>query len=321
MSQVILLAVLTALLCQVGADSSKHQQHTGGAEADEHLHQSQIPAPAAMPSDEVVKKAIGELIDDVIDADKDGLLSADELRKLLERNHHEVLDANLDRQWVYYKPTVEEVHSWEGYAPENKEVLHWNDYKELTYPEEYLKDDPTNEHYKSMQIMQKRSERRWELADANSDTVLTKEEFKNFVHPEESEKYREVIVDEAMEDMDVDKDGSISLDEYIAHMSDVTEETDKVEGWQEEQQSQFASYLDKNKDGVLSNEELRDWLIPPFDRHEAEAYRLIQVGDSNDDRQLSKAEVLEKFHEYYTLLGGNFWTKFLPEEAAAHDEL
>lgn len=63
-----------------------------------------------------------------------------------------------------------------------------------------------------------RDRRRWYAADTNGDNFLTKEEFLAFLHPEESPHMKEFIVIEALEDIDKDKDGKISLDEYIGKL-------------------------------------------------------------------------------------------------------
>ena len=44
---------------------------------------------------------------------------------------------------------------------------------------------------------------------------LSYDEFGNFLHPEEAVYMRDIVVLETMEDIDKDKDGKISLDEYI----------------------------------------------------------------------------------------------------------
>lgn len=87
------------------------------------------------------------------------------------------------------------------------------------------------------------------------------------------------------------------------------------------QQSQFSTYLDKDKDGSLSRDELRDWLIPPYDKHEAEAWRLVTLGDEDKDSALSKEEVLALYQQFYVLLPPDFWAKFMPDESQQHDEL
>lgn len=63
--------------------------------------------------------------------------------------------------------------------------------------------------------MLRRDRRRWTIADRDGDDALTKEEFAGFLHPEEIGYMRDVVVLETMEDIDKDKDGKVSLKEYI----------------------------------------------------------------------------------------------------------
>lgn len=63
--------------------------------------------------------------------------------------------------------------------------------------------------------MVRRDRRRWSIADQDGDDALTKEEFAGFLHPEEIPHMRDVVVLETMEDIDKDKDGKVSLTEYI----------------------------------------------------------------------------------------------------------
>lgn len=67
----------------------------------------------------------------------------------------------------------------------------------------------------SYQNMQKRDRRRWTVADLDGDDHLSKEEFTGFLHPEETGHMRDIVVLETMEDIDKDKDGKVSLQEYI----------------------------------------------------------------------------------------------------------
>ena len=111
-------------------------------------------------------------------------------------------------------------------------MLAWEDYEKLTYPEELMKDEATNPNFKAMSIMIRRSRQRWSYADVNEDTVLTKDEFRNFIHPEESDKHKDILVTEAMQDMDPNKDGAVTLDEYMNHLIEMTDEQDRnEEGW------------------------------------------------------------------------------------------
>jgi hypothetical protein len=63
--------------------------------------------------------------------------------------------------------------------------------------------------------MKERDRRRWEKADLDKDDRLTKEELTPFLHPEEFDHMKDIMVEETMEDIDKNKDGKISLEEYI----------------------------------------------------------------------------------------------------------
>ena len=47
-------------------------------------------------------------------------------------------------------------------------------------------------HYKDMVD---RDERRWKRADKNEDGALTEEEFMDFLHPEEAENMKDIVVE------------------------------------------------------------------------------------------------------------------------------
>ena len=49
----------------------------------------------------------------------------------------------------------------------------------------------------------------------DKDGKLTRLEFSTFLHPEEAEHMRDVVVTETIEDIDANGDGKISVDEYI----------------------------------------------------------------------------------------------------------
>lgn len=52
--------------------------------------------------------------------------------------------------------------------------------------------------------------------------------------------------------------------------------------WVKTEREQFLSFRDKNKDGHMDAEEVKDWLIPPdYDHSEAEAKHLIYESDTD----------------------------------------
>lgn len=64
-----------------------------------------------------------------------------------------------------------------------------------------------------------RDKRRWEKSDVNKDNKITKEEYTAFLHPEEYDHMKDVVVDETLQDIDKDGDGFVSLDEYLGRFS------------------------------------------------------------------------------------------------------
>lgn len=68
--------------------------------------------------------------------------------------------------------------------------------------EQELEQEESGYSYKAMI---KRDQRRWANADLDDDGVLDKAQFTDFLHPEESERMRDVVVLETMEDIDKDK--------------------------------------------------------------------------------------------------------------------
>ena len=50
--------------------------------------------------------------------------------------------------------------------------------------------------------MEVRDKRRWGLADENGDGSLSKVEFKHFLHPEEVDHMKELVVQETIDDID-----------------------------------------------------------------------------------------------------------------------
>ena len=60
-----------------------------------------------------------------------------------------------------------------------------------------------------------RDERRYKRADKDKDGKLNHDEFTAFLHPENDDDMKGIVVEETLEDIDKDKDGFISLNEYI----------------------------------------------------------------------------------------------------------
>lgn len=121
---------------------------------------------------------------------------------------------------------------------------------------------------------------------------------------------------ETIEDVDKDKDGQVSVDEYIGDMFRGAEDGEEEPEWVTHERETFASFRDKDNDGVMNAAEVREWIIPPdFDHSEAEARHLIYEADTDADSKLTKDEILEK----YDVFVGSQATDF-GEALTRHDE-
>lgn len=168
----------------------------------------------------------------------------------------------------------------------------------------------------SYKAMLARDRRRWSVADRDGDDFLTREEFIEFSHPEDSPRMRDIVVLETLEDIDKNKDGKLSVDEYIGDMFRSTGDAEEEPDWVKNERETFANYRDKNHDGYMDSDEVRDWIIPPdFNHAEAEARHLIYEADTDADDKLTKDEILNK----YDLFVGSQATDF-GEALTRHDE-
>ncbi|XP_058804085.1 calumenin [Phymastichus coffea] len=245
------------------------------------------------------------LIVDKIDKDKDGFVTQEELKDWIKHTQQRYIRDDVERQW-------------RSHNPDDKEKISWDEYRRMIYG--FLDDkdsetiDKKDENY-SYATMQKRERRRWSIADQDGDDALTKDEFYGFLHPEEVDHMKDVVVIESIEDIDKDGDGKISLTEYIGDMYHAEEGSEEPE-WVKNEQEQFLSHRDKNGDGFMDNAEVKHWILPEdFDHAEAEARHLIYEADSDADQKLTKEEILEK----YDIFVGSQATDF-GEALTRHDE-
>lgn len=97
---------------------------------------------------------------------------------------------------------------------------------------------------------------------------------------------KDLVITETIEDIDRNKDGSISLEEYIADMWDNTETNQTAEpDWIQTERENFAAYRDLDHDGKLSRKEVEQWLIPTdYDNIQAETAHLFYEADQDQVR-------------------------------------
>lgn len=173
----------------------------------------------------------------------------------------------------------------------------WEEYVVNTYGENYRDPDTLPKDHdddESYTAYAKRDLKRFKLADKDNDGNLVFDEFIAFLHPEEFPHMNELVVEETLEDMDEDKDGKISMEEFLGDVDEDDEDDD--DNWYKQEKDKFVKDLDKDKDGFLDVKELSGWVIPMEDEYnEQEANHLISSADQNGDGILSYDEVVDNY--------------------------
>lgn len=246
------------------------------------------------------------IIVDKIDKDKDGFVTKEELKDWMLYTQRRYIQDDIDRHWS-------------SYNLEEKDKLPWTEYKLKVYghinENENTNQDKSEGETFSYEVMLKRDRRRWTAADLDKDDALNKEEFAAFLHAEEANHMKDIVVLETMEDIDKDGDGKISIAEYIGDLYTETGGEEEPE-WIKNEREQFSSYRDKDHNGYMDFDEVKNWIIPPdFDHAEAEARHLIYEADVDADQKLTKDEILQK----YDIFVGSQATDY-GEALTRHDE-
>uniref|UniRef100_A0A915CR78 Reticulocalbin-3 n=1 Tax=Ditylenchus dipsaci TaxID=166011 RepID=A0A915CR78_9BILA len=214
-----------------------------------------------------------------MDLNADGFIEENELREHINFMQKRYVNSDVERTWKNYK---------EEKIQDGKLV---GDYRALVYGSSDDTQDISPEYAK----MIKRDERRWKVADYDSDDKLDRTEYGCFMHPEDCDHMRDIVVQETIEDIDKDKDGFVDLNEYIGDMyrpddyPELQGRFRKEPEWVESEREMFKEHRDKDQDGKLNKDEMRDWIMPlGFDHADAEAKHLVGIADDNKDGKLSQ---------------------------------
>lgn len=231
------------------------------------------------------KRRLGIVVDK-IDKDEDGKITEKELEEWIVFTQSRYIREDSDKQFKAHDKNEDEKVSWE-------------EYKEATYG--FLSDDDmaaSESDSFSYKKMIERDERRWSKADVDGDNSCSIDEFRAFLHPEEFDRMKQIVVKETIEDIDKDGDGFVDVNEYIGDMYKPESDESEPE-WVETEREQFSKYRDMDQDGKLSENEIKLWIMPDDYNHaEAEAKHLIYESDDDKDGELSKEEILEHHDKF-----------------------
>ncbi|XP_077450963.1 reticulocalbin-1 [Stigmatopora argus] len=251
------------------------------------------------------KDRLGKIVQR-IDSDGNGLITTDELKEWIKR---------VQKRYVY--ENVAKV--WGDYDLNKDDRISWEEYKKATYgyylanPGEF---DETTDQF-SFKKMLPRDERRFKTADLNGDQVADREEFTGFLHPEEFDHMKEIVVQETLEDIDKNGDGHVDVEEYVADMF-AQEDGGPEPDWLKTERDQFSDFRDLNKDGKMDREEIRQWIMPQnYDHAQAEARHLVYESDQDKDQMLTEEEILENWNMFV----GSQATNYGEDLTRNHDEL
>lgn len=256
-------------------------------------------------SPEESKDRLSKIVDR-IDTDADAVITPDELKAWIKR---------VQKRYVY--ENVAKV--WSDYDLNKDDAISWDEYKQATYgyylanPEEFA--DSSDQF--SFKKMLPRDERRFKAADLNGDERAERDEFTAFLHPEEFDHMRDIVVLETLEDIDKNEDGYVDEDEYIVDMF-AHEDGGPEPDWVKTERDQFSDFRDLNKDGKMDVDEIRHWILPQdYDHAQAEARHLLYESDVNKDHLLTKEEILQNWNMFV----GSQATNYGEDLTRNHDEL
>ncbi|XP_051989060.1 calumenin-like [Xyrauchen texanus] len=254
-------------------------------------------------SPEESKERLGKIVDR-IDTDKDGFVSHAELHNWIKHRQRRYIEENVDKHWKEYDKNQDG-------------KIAWTEYKNTTYgyyTVEGFDDVDDKVSYKGMLT---RDERRFKSADQDGDGIATREEFTAFLHPEDFDHMKGIVIQETIEDIDKNGDGKINLQEYIGDMF-IPEDGESEPDWITTEKKHFSEIRDINKDGFLDASEVAQWILPgEVEQADNEARHLIHKTDQDNDGRLSISEIMDNMDFIKVSTVTDFGTMVV----ADHDEL
>ncbi|XP_006823539.1 calumenin-A-like [Saccoglossus kowalevskii] len=190
-------------------------------------------------------------------------------------------------------------------------MISWNEVLIFNFG---VAEDTNDKQYKDNTQEIEQDQLRFDLADDNNDGLLTVEECFVFLHPELYNHMKDLITWKFFAEYDKDKDGSISLVEYIGKKSRHEEK------WVSKANKAKKAFeiIDSNKNGKLEVPEALAVLLPNYHRDaQDEASKIMKNVDENGDGQLSLKEV----KKHYKVFTENEHVDFTSQLRRIRDEL
>ncbi|XP_037538829.1 reticulocalbin-2 [Nematolebias whitei] len=298
------------LLVQFGVGQSSHQhlhedhqQHNPDHDMAVLLGEQSTDAIKKLSPAEQQKKMI-EIVKK-IDTNDDNLLSAEEIALWI--------------QHVYRKYALEDAaERFSEFDINNDGVVTWEEYNSVAHDQLFSLDDNTvleDPEQESLRKLHLKEKNRFDFANVDGKPGLNVTEFLAFTHPSEVDYMADFAIEDVLSEYDTDKDGFISLSEFIGN---VRNEDETPSQWEIEETVRFKELYDQDKDGRLNRDEQLRWVAPnSYGSAREEALHLIKEMDLDGDGQISLAEVLKNQETFMN----SEVTDYGRQLHVAHDEL
>lgn len=153
--------------------------------------------------------------------------------------------------------------------------------------------DPNDKKFYDYNRLYNRDMARFTGSDINGNGMLDRSEWILFNNPLKDEAVKDAIIAEGLGVVDTNKDGKLSLEEYLADWHTkpniVSELEHKIEV------DAFKDEMDRDGNGFLEKDELIYWIHPENSYNAVEeADHLIDMCDENDDAKLTADEIIEE---------------------------
>ncbi|KAL7402551.1 hypothetical protein ABVT39_016640 [Epinephelus coioides] len=216
-----------------------------------------------------------------IDTNGDNLLSSEEITLWIQQVYRKYALDDAKERFPEFDTNKDGVVTWEEYNIVTHDQL-------ISLDDSTVLDDPEQE---SLRLLHLKEKRRFDFADVNGTPGLNVMEFLAFTHPSEVDHMADFAIEDVLSEYDTDKDGFISLKEFIG---DVRGDVDSPSQWEIEETVRFKDLYDQDKDGKLNRDEQLRWVAPnSYGSAREEALHLIKEMDLDGDGQISVAEVLK----------------------------
>nr|XP_020487010.1 reticulocalbin-2 [Labrus bergylta]XP_020487011.1 reticulocalbin-2 [Labrus bergylta]XP_020487012.1 reticulocalbin-2 [Labrus bergylta] len=217
-----------------------------------------------------------------IDTNADSLLSEEEITLWIQHVYRTYALDDAKERFPEFDTNKDGVVTWEEYNTVAHNQL-------ISFDDDAVLEDPEQESLRHLHLKERR---RFDFADADNTAGLNVTEFLAFTHPSEVDHMADFAIEDVLGEYDSDKDGFISLSEFIGDVRGDGE--DSPSQWEIEERVRFKDLYDQDKDGKLNREEQLRWVAPnSYGSAREEAFHLLKEMDQDGDGKISEAEVLK----------------------------